>query len=114
VDNFLTVNGSSVCGDGCFSGFLGNNGTAAASYAPIPPIDISAELAPGRQLVTFELMDWGAFLASSDLWLVTNCAVPQQVAVCHKPGTPAQKTLLVAQSAVPGHLGHGDALGPCL
>jgi hypothetical protein len=117
VDNFLTVNGVNVCGPpglfgcgsvptcdfSCFAGFLGS----------IPPIDLSGQLVPGRQLVTFELMDWGGFLISSDLWLVTNCQVLPQVAICHKPGTAAEKTLLVAQSAVPGHLGHGDTLDPC-
>lgn len=35
------------------------------------------------------------------------------VTVCHKPGTPAQQTLVVDDDAVPGHLGHGDTLGEC-
>ncbi len=35
------------------------------------------------------------------------------VTICHKPGTPAQKTMEVPDSAVAGHIGHGDALGPC-
>jgi len=128
VDNFLTMNGVNVCESpgtfdcgsvptcsfSCIVNFLGDTGNTLTSYTPVPPIDISGELALGSQLVTFELMDWGGFLASSDLWLVTNCDVPPQVAICHKPGTPAQKTLLVTQSAVPAHLGHGDTLGPCL
>jgi len=37
-----------------------------------------------------------------------------KVTICHKPGTPAEQTMQVPQSAVPGHLGHGDVLGPCL
>jgi hypothetical protein len=36
-----------------------------------------------------------------------------KVEVCHKPGTPAQKTMWLPESAVPGHLAHGDVLGPC-
>ena len=36
-----------------------------------------------------------------------------KVEVCHKPGTPAEKTLWLPESAVPGHLGHGDVLGAC-
>lgn len=32
-------------------------------------------------------------------------------AVCHKPGTPAEKVLWVPWYAVPGHLIHGDVLG---
>ena len=37
----------------------------------------------------------------------------QKVTICHKPGTPDQKTMEVPQSAVDGHLGHGDTLGSC-
>jgi hypothetical protein len=36
------------------------------------------------------------------------------VDVCHKPGSPAEKTLTVDEKAVPGHLGHGDYLGACV
>jgi len=36
-----------------------------------------------------------------------------KVEICHKPGTPAQKTLWLPEPAVPGHLGHGDVLGAC-
>ena len=36
------------------------------------------------------------------------------VTVCHKPGSPAEKSLTVDESAVPGHLGHGDYLGECV
>jgi hypothetical protein len=35
------------------------------------------------------------------------------ITICHKPGTPAEKTLVLPQAAVPGHLQHGDELGPC-
>lgn len=35
------------------------------------------------------------------------------VTICHKPGTPAEMTLVVDDDAVPGHLGHGDYLGEC-
>ncbi len=38
---------------------------------------------------------------------------PPRVTICHKPGTPAQKTMTLPQPAVQGHLGHGDTLGPC-
>lgn len=37
----------------------------------------------------------------------------EPVTICHKPGTPAEKQLTVDNDAVPGHLGHGDTLGPC-
>jgi hypothetical protein len=35
------------------------------------------------------------------------------VTICHKPGTPAEKTKTIPRSALPGHLGHGDTIGPC-
>ncbi len=35
------------------------------------------------------------------------------VTICHKPGTKAEQTKIVPRSALPGHLGHGDTLGPC-
>jgi hypothetical protein len=36
-----------------------------------------------------------------------------KVTICHKPGTPAEKTLVIPIQALEGHLGHGDAIGPC-
>lgn len=36
-----------------------------------------------------------------------------KVTICHKPGTPAEKTMEVPQTALRGHLGHGDSEGPC-
>lgn len=38
---------------------------------------------------------------------------PQKVLVCHKPGTPAEKQLVLPESALKGHLGHGDVEGNC-
>ncbi len=38
---------------------------------------------------------------------------PPRVVVCHKPGTPAQKTMTLPQPAAEAHLRHGDTLGPC-
>jgi hypothetical protein len=35
------------------------------------------------------------------------------VTICHKPGTPAEKTMTIPQSALPGHLAHGDYEGEC-
>jgi hypothetical protein len=36
-----------------------------------------------------------------------------KVTLCHKPGTPDEATISVAQPAVDAHLGHGDTRGPC-
>lgn len=37
-----------------------------------------------------------------------------KVTLCHKPGTTAEGTLVVAASAVDAHLAHGDRLGECI
>lgn len=36
-----------------------------------------------------------------------------KVKVCHRPGTPAEQTLLIPLQALLGHLRHGDFIGPC-
>jgi len=40
-------------------------------------------------------------------------AASNAVTLCHKPGTPAEKTLTLPASAAAGHLGHGDTQGAC-
>ena len=48
---------------------------------------------------------------SNRVWVLTfNQA---SVTICHKPGTPAQKTIVIPQQALADHLGHGDTIGPC-
>jgi hypothetical protein len=37
----------------------------------------------------------------------------EMVTICHKPCTPAQKTLVIPIQALAGHLGHGDVIGAC-
>jgi hypothetical protein len=37
----------------------------------------------------------------------------EKVAICHKPAKKGGHTLIVAASAVPAHLAHGDTLGAC-
>lgn len=60
------------------------------------------------------LLFWLVFMGTLAVFAF---ATPQygggKIAVCHKPGTPAQKTLYVPEQAVPGHLGHGDYPGEC-
>jgi hypothetical protein len=125
VDNWIQVNGDNVCtglidcgftvphtcAPSCFARFY----LATDSYGPVPPIDIDDYVAPGFISLSFDLMDWGYALASSDVWLVTDCRLPSEgkQVICHKPGTPAEHTLRVAVAAVPAHLAHGDTLGPC-
>ncbi len=44
---------------------------------------------------------------------IVECCILEEVTICHKPGTPAQKTLIIPIQALPGHLAHGDTLGSC-
>jgi len=37
----------------------------------------------------------------------------EKVMICHKPNGKNPHTIVVSQSAVPAHLGHGDFIGPC-
>lgn len=36
-----------------------------------------------------------------------------QVTICHKPNGPNPQTMTIPESDLPGHLGHGDTIGPC-
>jgi hypothetical protein len=40
-------------------------------------------------------------------------SVEKKVTICHKPGTPAEKTITISESAWPAHKAHGDTMGPC-
>ena len=37
-----------------------------------------------------------------------------KMTMCHKPGTPAEKTIEVSPNAMHGHLIHGDTMGACI
>lgn len=56
-------------------------------------------------------------LSASALLLTAGWSWAQRandaVEICHKPGTPAERTLVVDDNAVPAHLAHGDFLGAC-
>jgi hypothetical protein len=121
ADNFIEVNGRNVCstggtvtGDGvptCFDWpVVQDIGTPALNaYQSVPPLNISGDMPDkGRGTVTFALVDYGGIYANSDIWLVTDCRIHQKAAICHKPGTRAEKVLEVGVAAVSGHLRHGD------
>jgi len=38
---------------------------------------------------------------------------PLSILVCHKPGTPAEKSMNIPLNALQGHLAHGDYIGDC-
>lgn len=49
----------------------------------------------------------------ADLFNAGSAGKCKTFTVCHKPGTPAQKTLTIPAHALSGHLGHGDFSGNC-
>lgn len=66
------------------------------------------------------LPGWSLLAAGAAALMLSGCAVhgspygsdpyhSEKVAVCHKN----KKTLMLPESAVEAHLGHGDTLGPC-
>ena len=67
----------------------------------------------GVPMFTLKILTIG--LISAVALMQSNFAFAKQemVAICHKPGTPAQQTLVVALPAVQAHLGHGDSMGAC-
>lgn len=75
----------------------------------VPPV-----LADWQSVVGLTIASGGSFIRShvTSANLCTDTS-PKKVAICHEPGTPAEKTLFVPGAAVYGHLGHGDALGNC-
>jgi hypothetical protein len=81
---------------------------ALEAYHSVPPLDVSGDMPKGRGTVTFALVDYGGVYANSDIWLITDCIVHHKAAICHKPGTRAEKVLTVGVAALSGHLGHGD------
>ena len=52
-------------------------------------------------------------LAGSFLISTAHSEQAAKTKICHKPGTPAEKELMVPADAVAGHLAHGDRLGSC-
>lgn len=40
-------------------------------------------------------------------------APTEKIEICHKPGTPAEKTMVISVSAWPAHLAHGDDSFAC-
>jgi hypothetical protein len=96
VDNFITLSvGGSTAVDICSGGNQDNNlqNCATDTYKDgavsgslngedpdpfvgtwgVPPLDISGSLAPGANQATIAMVDEGGQLASSSLYLVTNC-----------------------------------------
>lgn len=89
--------------------------TALSSEAlpVVPPV-----LADWQSIFGLDIMSgffFDGFLIRSHVTSASLCGdtASRLVAICHRPETSAEHTLFVAQAAVPGHLGHGDALDEC-
>jgi hypothetical protein len=122
ADNFLTVNGTNICPGGpqgnCFSAVTADprqnlGQPVETSYSPVMPIDISSLLTEGNSLYTFNLMDYGYALGSSEINLTTTCT--QVYPVCHRNnGRRGLITIYVdSLDAVAAHVRHGDTAGVC-
>jgi hypothetical protein len=63
-----------------------------------------------RQIKTlsFSVIGLSALLSVGNVSADTD-----KVTICHKPGTPAEKTLTISKSALQAHLDHGDKKGAC-
>jgi len=73
-----------------------------------------AEMTAMRKLLLVLLLGAAVVGASVIPVVASHGDGPQDlVVICHKPGTPAEHTMTVAQPAVAAHLAHGDTLGPC-
>lgn len=88
---------------------------------------VEGEIAPNVVVtVTICVTDDGSIIVISIVVIVAITPVPPSpppgteppgtagyVTICHKPGTPAEKTKVLPAPALSGHLGHGDYLGSC-
>jgi hypothetical protein len=83
-------------------------GTPAEKTLTVPAPAVQGHLGHGDVLGPCEE------ITPTPTMTVTATVTPTgKITICHKPGTPAQKTLILPASAIPAHLGHGDVLGPC-
>lgn len=80
-------------------------------------LDITPLVNPGTNTLYLYAADYGQPQGLQYLANITvdSTSEPEdgKVTVCHKPGTPAEKTLEIPEEALKGHLKHGDTVGAC-
>ena len=86
---------------------------------PIDPVYVADEL-PVQIGVSVDHFQNFASKGATRVFVDSMCLSDSQgncndntVTICHKPGTKAEKTLVLPFQALAGHLGHGDTVGPC-
>jgi hypothetical protein len=101
VDVHILVNGISV-----FDNTITNNGV---SHTFSDVFNLSA-----GETIDFAVGPNGEFnLHPGNTGLDATIQMAERVTICHKPGTPAQKIMVIPIQALAGHLGHGDKIGAC-
>jgi hypothetical protein len=70
----------------------GQDPDTLVSTGGVPPIDIHASLAPGSNQITISLVDGGGYLASSSLYLNTNCTQGGVTGPADITGNPISQT----------------------
>jgi hypothetical protein len=108
------VNGSSigVPFQNCFSSgyefppsgtsYLGQDPDTFAATGGVPPISISSLLRPGTEQVTISLQDEGFYLASSTIYLNTNCSQNGVTGPALVNGNPIPSTSATPQQLTQG------------
>jgi hypothetical protein len=130
--SFIDATGTTVTGPTVVSNLAGGMSTSIAMGPLGAPQQVRAHLDFSQQFIdkaaqsdpmngcyrlipTFEVADESGtkVLNTAFVGLPSPTGGVMKIAVCHKPGSPAQKTLVIPTTAVAGHLRHGDYIGAC-
>lgn len=87
-------------------------------------VNLDGQIQPGSVITLYACVDEGGKLIVLDIIILATPEPPSpepppsddsgaKATVCHKPGSKAEHTIVIDQSAVQAHLGHGDTLGAC-
>jgi hypothetical protein len=91
-------------------------------------VDLDGQIQPGSVITLYACVDEDGKLIILDIIILAMPEPPSpvdtpqpppsddgsaRVTICHKPGSKAEHTIVIDQSAVQTHLDHGDTLGAC-